>query len=184
MLAFCPKVILFKIKAMLDCKSKIYFSIFLNFNYEYIKQLLDENSQMLNVGACLEGSCFNGRNDLIRLFWNDNHCTYYVKSLMGACRGRQMFVANWILKQRPLILAVEIFYIVLKSHSDVIVRCFLRNINIKQISTREWSALWNAISNDMFAKKYLNLIYSHFKRFNKAKQFMTFESNYLPCFSC
>lgn len=184
----CTKAILLKICKMLDTASQIYVSIALNFCKSDIKQLLLEHqnlpfrlSKRLNIAQCLEGCCFNGRKDLMQLFWRNNDPSSYFHSLRGACRNKQVACANYILKQ-PLqtLFMSEIFYIVLKSQSDEIVLCFLRNVNINTISKKEWSYLWNATHNDCFCNRWMNLIRTQFKIFNPNKQFTTPEHMFGP----
>ncbi len=186
MLLECPKSILLEFCTFLDLVSNIYFNIVLNACKPNIKAVFAtyENEvgfKRLNVAACLEGCCFNGRKDLLAWFWRLGDHGNYESALRGACKNNQIACANWILKQ-PIatIFISEILFIVLKSKSDDIVSCFLRNVNINRISKREWSHLWNSIENDNFSVKWMNLVQTRFTRFSTQKQFTTQELMFAP----
>ncbi len=196
MLLKCPNTIILMISPFLDILSRLYFKITTNFNKPAIMQTLfkylklqeqhDKKMKSIRFDKCLEGACFNGRKDLCILFWkyssaSDPFSTVY-SSLRGACKGKQLVCVNWILK-KPIetVFYSELFYIVLKSHSDAIVCCFLSNVKIINISTIEWSHLWNASQKDSFCRRWMNFIFE-FKKFNKERQFTTPEAMFAPCY--
>jgi hypothetical protein len=129
---------------------------------------------------------YSGRKDVIPYVIESEHDFRHL--LKGACRGQQIHLVSWILKQPHIyyvtIYLSELLYYGLKSHSKLIMELFLNQLPWQRVDKNELTMLHSACSDDSFAILWLDLIFRAYKSFSTTKQYDTFERNMGPTFNC